>query len=843
MSGQLNTENAAVVNDVTTRYADIPSAMKQLPNWVISTANKNPFNPATGNKAKSNDAGTWNSFECCEEFLKKNVGKEYVYRNSDGTETTTEFSGLGFMFNKESGIVGVDIDHCLDENGRPISDMVNQILSMTDSYVEKSQSGTGLHIIVNGTKTFNSCRKKITDGIEIEVYDNARFFYITGNAYVAADKEVTEGQALIDYIASAFFAESKSKSEKSTNDLPIAAVQIPEDVWATLETKLLVSEKLNMLWNGNRPVNNEGSTDESINDASLLAMLGPVVNYEPELMKALFLASPYVESKDQKHKKKLERADYLDRTIDFVVDSHKASVSTSENQQEYQNHDKELQASNYKEYFAPLRNYDFSDDGNAGRFLHFYGDRVLFCDDEGIWYVFNGKIWVPDVSKSLMKSMAKELYFNMKSLANELVTYWSQDNQNEEANTDDKSESDKEAMLKVAKNIANAVKKLGNVSVKTSMFRAAECDALVDKAEFNSLTDKLVVKNGIVDLKTGSLMDFSPDYKVTQTINIDYNPNAGTPARFLQFLDEIFCGDEELVEYVLCFLGYCLTGEVKESKFLVCYGGGSNGKSVFFNLIHKVLGEFAGSMGKGAVLKKRNADGPNSGLMKVRDKRFVQVSELDKYSDLDTALVKNLTGGKGEVINSREMYGSEQSFEIQFKLIINTNFLPKFNWFDFAMARRVVVIPFDRTFKDGEKDLDLPDKLEAEKEQILNLLIQKAVEYYQRGSLPQKPEASIAAYEKALLNDCPLKAFFDKQVEITGSAEDEIRGEAFYSAILDWCGNNGIVGDSVPTQTATGIVIKNTRGVTVREDREHRVHYLGLKLKNYGTQVAEQVEQ
>lgn len=817
MSGQLNTENAAVVNDVTTRYANIPLAMKQLPNWVISTANKNPFNPATGNKAKSNDAGTWNSFECCEAFLKKNVGKEYAYRNSDGTETTTEFAGLGFMFNKESGIVGVDIDHCLDENGRPISDMVNQILSLTDSYVEKSQSGTGLHIIVNGIKTFSSCRRKLADGIEIEVYDNARFFYITGNAYVAADKEVTEGQALIDYIASAFFAESKSQSEKSTNDLPIAAVQVPEDVWATLETKLLVSEKLNMLWNGNRPVNNEGNTDESINDASLLAMLGPVVNYEPELMKALFLVSPYAQTKDEKHQKKLERADYLDRTIAFVVDSHNNVAEKSEAEIV-----DEAEPCCDGNCFAPLLNFDFTDDGNAERFLHLYGDEVAFCDSENTWYVYNGKFWAADKNKSAMNLKAKELYANMKRLSSELIEYYIKSGNLDKA--------------KEAGQIAKCVKRLGNVGVKNAMFKAAECSAVMDKAEFNAQPDIIVVNNGVVDLKTGSLMSFCPDFKFTQALNIDYKPNAGVPERFLQFLDEIFCGDKELIEYVLCFLGYCLTGEVKESKFLVCYGGGGNGKSVFFNLINKILGSYADTMGKGAVLKKRNADGPNSGLMKVRDKRFVQVNELDRYADFDTALVKTLTGGKGEIVNAREMYGTEQSFEIQFKMIINTNFLPRINWFDFAMVRRVVVIPFDRTFKDSERDMNLPEKLEAEKEQILNLLIQKATEYYRLGKLPAKPQACETAYQKALLRDCPLKAFFESQVVLTECEKDDIRGEEFYTCIVDWCTKNGITEAELPTQKAVGITVRNTPGIVIREDGYHRIHYIGVSLKDYDSQ-------
>lgn len=135
-------------------------------------------------------------------------------------------------------------------------------------------------------------------------------------------------------------------------------------------------------------------------------MLGPVTNYNPELMKALFSASPYVETKDEKHQKKLQRADYLDRSIAFVVDSHIAAVSSSEDKQENSNSDEEPKSFDYEEYFAPITEYDFTDDGNAERFLSVYGDRVAFCDAENTWYVYNGKCWRPDKSKSELKRIS-----------------------------------------------------------------------------------------------------------------------------------------------------------------------------------------------------------------------------------------------------------------------------------------------------------------------------------------------------------------------------------------------------------------------------------------------------
>ena len=104
------TINQNVVNPKTdsavSDYSHVPEEMKQLPHWVVATANKLPINPASGYGAKSNDPSTWSSFDVCLSYLKENYGKEVSIGNQ-----MSSIEGLGFMFQKETGLVGIDIDH------------------------------------------------------------------------------------------------------------------------------------------------------------------------------------------------------------------------------------------------------------------------------------------------------------------------------------------------------------------------------------------------------------------------------------------------------------------------------------------------------------------------------------------------------------------------------------------------------------------------------------------------------------------------------------------------------------------------------------------------------------
>jgi primase-polymerase (primpol)-like protein len=82
-----------------------PKALASLPQWICWRLEpdgkgrdaKVPYDPKLGKKASSTNPDTWATIDMALEAL-----RQYMY------------TGLGFVFTKQAGIVGVDIDHCID---------------------------------------------------------------------------------------------------------------------------------------------------------------------------------------------------------------------------------------------------------------------------------------------------------------------------------------------------------------------------------------------------------------------------------------------------------------------------------------------------------------------------------------------------------------------------------------------------------------------------------------------------------------------------------------------------------------------------------------------------------
>ena len=102
----------------------------------------------------------------------------------------------------------------------------------------------------------------------------------------------------------------------------------------------------------------------------------------------------------------------------------------------------------------------------------------------------------------------------------------------------------------------------------------------------------LTVGNGTLDLRTGQLRPSHPDDLITRATDVDYSPAAQCP-RWLQFLEEVFGGDEALINFISRAVGYSLTGDTREQCLFILYGGGANGKSTFLETLLQLVGGHA----------------------------------------------------------------------------------------------------------------------------------------------------------------------------------------------------------------------------------------------------------
>ena len=128
-------------------------------------ATKPPFQ-TNGNFAQTNNPETWTDFTTA--------------------STTTGFNGIGFTFAAGDGLVGIDLDHCILSSGE-LDDWAAELIALfKDTYIEKSPSGDGLHIIVKGKALATGARKWKSEngtdvGIEVYDYTSPRYFTVTSN--------------------------------------------------------------------------------------------------------------------------------------------------------------------------------------------------------------------------------------------------------------------------------------------------------------------------------------------------------------------------------------------------------------------------------------------------------------------------------------------------------------------------------------------------------------------------------------------------------------------------------------------------------------------------------------
>lgn len=112
-------------------------------------------------------------------------------------------------------------------------------------------------------------------------------------------------------------------------------------------------------------------------------------------------------------------------------------------------------------------------------------------------------------------------------------------------------------------------------------------------------------------------------------------PNKATEGdggkRWNRFLNETFCGDLELIEFVQECIGYSLTGEIKEQVMFICNGTGANGKSVFLECINETLGDYSSVIPIETLTDngkaQRDGSAPSPDLASLEGKRFVITTE------------------------------------------------------------------------------------------------------------------------------------------------------------------------------------------------------------------------
>lgn len=431
------------------------------------------------------------------------------------------------------------------------------------------------------------------------------------------------------------------------------------------------------------------------------------------------VTSANVEAGDITAQREAEPAVFADRFIATV----QAAIATAPS---------EVQAR-----LAALSAADLNDLGMARRLLeHIQQDGgVRYAPEAGFYLLENG-VWVQDKLDSvrtLAQQSARALYDEVDELT-ALV----------DAMPDG---PDRTAYAALVTRIAGFARHVNNTLGLNSMIRELQSlrGVAVDIGDFDTHHDLLACKNGVINLRTGELLEHNPALLLTRRLELDYKPDAKC-ARWDRFMVEVFPEDPDVVEYMQRMVGYGITGHTDEQTFVVHWGTGSNGKSVFIDTITDVFRSITVTTPFSTFEQKPSGGIPND-LAALNGARLVMASEGEQGKPMAEAVLKRVTGK--DYISARFMRREFFEFRPQFLLMLATNAKPNFRGQDEGLWRRVKLIPWKRYFAPAERDHYLEAKLLAEAEGILAWAVRGAVEWFAKGlNDPACIQAATAEYRE-----------------------------------------------------------------------------------------------
>jgi putative DNA primase/helicase len=683
-------------------WNSLPNELKQNALWCcwrLTEKGKIPFDTLTGDYAKSNNPSTFHSYSQALTVL-----SNYYAFGEDGKMV----GGLGLgIFN---GFSAIDIDNCIDENGK-ISDVAQEIIDYMQSYTETSPSGKGIRIIFKTNNVIDKNSYYINNrniGLEIYISDNTnKFVTITGNAIFQSEIATVD----ISYIL--------NKYMKKKNVAFLEKIDSSYDI-EQLKNALKKDAKFNKLWNSIAP---GSGANESELDLALCNKLAYYLNGNYNAIDENFRNSPYFASKDEAHKKKwIQRTDYRDSTI-------KAAISAVVNSKQT----------------VIISEYELNDTGNAHRFIEKFGDRIRFNVNNKKWMIWNGKYWQHDVYNHV-KNFAELMIEDMKQQA--LMVQSEEQRQMLIKNVKRAlSSSGKEAFLKEAEHIEG--------------IPCTNADFDKDQFLFNC-------EDGIINLKTGELIPHDKNLLISKISPIKFSNKK--PEKFLKFLNEVFNEDEQLINYMHKIMGYSITGSTKEQCMFMLLGDGSNGKSVLLEILNKVAGSY-GSVSEIEVLLEKNNKTANLGeIARLNGIRNVITSESQIGDKLNESRIKMMTSGIEKIV-ARFLYGDEFEFFPIFKIFMATNHRPIIRGTDNGIWRRIKIIPFNVIFENDKRDKELVFKLEKELPEILGWLVEGALKWQQEGlENPAAIDDSIKEYRSEM--DL-VQRWIDESCEINPSYREK----------------------------------------------------------------------
>ena len=304
-------------------------------------------------------------------------------------------------------------------------------------------------------------------------------------------------------------------------------------------------------------------------------------------------------------------------------------------------------------------------------------------------------------------------------------------------------------------------------------------DIMIDQNETMAPANYIAFNNGVYNLLTDEIENFSPEIVITNKIPFDYNPNAYSELCD-RTLNKLACNDINIRMLLEECIGYCFYRRNELRKSIILTGEKENGKSTFLAMLDNLLGQ-------------ENTAGLD---LKELGDRFKTAELFGKLANIgddigdefipNPAVFKKLSSGNP--INAERKGQDPFDFASYAKLIFSANDIPRIKDKSGAVLSRLVIIPFNARFSVNDPDFDPYIKYKLTTPEVMEYLILiginglKRILKNQKFTTSDKVQKALTEYEE---NNNPILLFFKDDPKIIDESTTSV-----YQSYYGFCVSN-----------------------------------------------------
>lgn len=344
------------------------------------------------------------------------------------------------------------------------------------------------------------------------------------------------------------------------------------------------------------------------------------------------------------------------------------------------------------------------------------------------------------------------------------------------------------------------IERTGNDNlVKTKTIDEVVKQLRIDHTVSRTHSSKFIsVDNGLINLHTLEVIPHTDEVFTLFSIPCEFNGiktsmDKFESSRFNEYLTTTFKGDKEVIANIQEVFGASLMpNPEKFAKFVVLSGEGSNGKSLFLNILRALHGQIY------STVAWKDIDGNRFALKNMVGKNINIDADASGTRIEETSNFKKIVTGDPVSLEEKGKQAKEGILDVM--MVVSVNSLPSTADKSDGFFRRMAIIPFEQQFAPKDELKDKPnaiaidyslgsDIINNEMDIVLAFALEGLQRMLKNNYKMTKSEAVERATKEYKMNNNSVLAWLEHNKD--GRYKCEVPAKMLFESYEDWCDNNG----------------------------------------------------